>query len=176
MTGRPQEAETMILRLSSFFRTSLSLDPQADVTLSEEIDLQKVYLDIEKVRFPRRLKVVIDIPPDLATARLPALILQPVVENAIKYGVSATRERVLLTIAARPLPNHRMEIAITNSCGAPPRNSDPNPHAQRGTGVGLANVCQRLRARFGDAAECQFGALEGGGFQVLMRLPVTRDA
>ena len=83
----------MILKLSTFFRSSLSLDPSADVTLAEEIGLQSLYLDIERVRFPKRLKVEIDVPPNLETARLPALILQPVVENAIKYGVSPTRER-----------------------------------------------------------------------------------
>jgi two-component system, LytTR family, sensor kinase len=174
MTGRPQEAETMILRLSNFFRTSLSLDPQADVTLAEEIDLQQVYLEIEKVRFPRRLKVVIDIPPELLGVRLPALILQPIVENAIKYGVSASRERVLLTITARSLPGDRIEIAVVNSCGAPPRKARDRA-APGGTGLGLANVRDRLQARFGGAADCHFGALDDGGFQVVMRLPVTAD-
>ncbi|HVF83936.1 MAG TPA: histidine kinase [Sphingomicrobium sp.] len=174
MTGRPQEAETMILRLSNFFRTSLSLDPQADVTLAEEIDLQRDYLDIEKVRFPRRLKVVIDVPPELAAVRLPALILQPIVENAIKYGVSASRQRVVLTVSARALPDERVEIAVTNSCGSPPRNArDRQPPVS--TGLGLANVRQRLVARFGNAADCQFGALPDGGFQVLMQVPVTLD-
>ena len=175
MTGRPQEAETMILRLSKFFRTSLSLDPHADVTLAEEINLQKVYLDIEKVRFPRRLKVLIDVPPELAAVRLPALILQPIVENAIKFGVSASRQRVILTIAAKALPGDRMEIAVTNSCGAPPRDArDRQPRV--GTGVGLDNVRQRLLARFGTAADCQSTSLPDGGFQVLMQLPVTFDA
>ncbi len=174
MTGRPQEAETMILRLSNFFRISLSLDPQADVTLAQEINLQKVYLDIEKVRFPRRLKVVIDVPPDLASVRLPALVLQPIVENAIKYGVSASRQRVILTISARPMADDRMEIAVTNSCGAPPKDARDCPPLP-GTGVGLDNVRQRLLARFGNAADCQFGPLPDGGFQVLMHIPVTHD-
>ena len=175
MTGRPQEAETMILRLSKFFRTSLSLDPHADVTLAEEINLQKVYLDIEKVRFPRRLKVVIDVPPELAAVRLPALILQPIVENAIKYGVSVSRQRVTLTIAAKALPDQRMEIAVTNSCGAPPLDArDRQPRDS--TGLGLANVRQRLLARFGTAADCQFGLLQDGGFQVRMQVPVMLDA
>ena len=62
MTGRTDRAETMLLALSTFFRSSLSLDPTADVTLAEEIDLQRLYLDIEKVRFPERLKVEIDVP------------------------------------------------------------------------------------------------------------------
>ena len=96
MTGRAEKAEEMLLALSTFFRTSLSMDPSADVTLAEEIDLQRLYLDIEKVRFPSRLRVEIDIPQELELARLPALILQPLVENAIKYGVSPTKEKVTL--------------------------------------------------------------------------------
>ena len=100
MSGRPEEAENMILKLSTFFRSSLSLDPSADVTLAEEIDLQRLYLEIEKVRFPRRLKVEIDIPDDLKNARVPGLLLQPLVENVIKYGVSGTRDKVTLSIRA----------------------------------------------------------------------------
>ena len=87
MTGRSDRAETMLLALSTFFRTSLSLDPSADVTLAEEIDLQRLYLDIEMARFPDRLHVEIDVPQELEQTRLPALLLQPIVENAIKYGV-----------------------------------------------------------------------------------------
>src|SRR5687768_978158 len=114
MTGRAEKAEEMLLALSTFFRTSLSLDPSADVTLAEEIDLQRLYLEIEKVRFPSRLKVSIDVPDDLAQARVPALILQPLVENAIKYGVSGTRDPMLLTIEARRLDGGRMQVDITN--------------------------------------------------------------
>jgi two-component system LytT family sensor kinase len=83
MTGRADRAENMLLALSTFFRSSLSLDPTADVTLAQEIDLQRLYLDIEKARFPDRLHVEIDVPEALHDARLPALLLQPIVENAI---------------------------------------------------------------------------------------------
>ena len=98
----------MLLALSTFFRTSLSLDPSADVTLAEEIDLQRLYLDIEKARFPDRLHVEIDVPHELEQARLPALILQPIVENAIKYGVSKSRKAVVIRIEARHLDDGRM--------------------------------------------------------------------
>ena len=172
MSGRPEEAESMILKLSTFFRTSLSLDPNADVTLAEEIELQRLYLDIEKVRFPRRLKVEIDVPPELAGARLPALILQPVVENAIKYGISATREKVTLRISAREEAG-KLEIAITNSGSLEAR--PPKKHGRPdGTKVGLVNVCQRLDARFGRAASCSFGPMAEGGYRVVITLPVTR--
>ena len=114
MSGRADRAEEMLMALSTFFRTSLSLDPSADVTLAQEIDLQRLYLDIEKIRFPERLRFEIDVPDDLAGITVPALILQPLVENAIKYGVSATRDPVLLTIAARRLDGGRMQIDVTN--------------------------------------------------------------
>jgi xanthosine utilization system XapX-like protein len=174
MTSRPQEAESMILKLSTFFRTSLSLDPNADVTLAEEIDLQRLYLDIEKVRFPRRLKVDIEVPPNLANARLPALILQPVVENAIKYGVSATRDRVTLRISASEPQPDTLELEVTNLGGVAPKSARQR-HQPEGTGVGLTNVCQRLDARYGRLARCSFGAWGDGGYRVIMTLPLDRD-
>jgi hypothetical protein len=172
MSGRPEEAEEMILKLSTFFRSSLSLDPSADVTLAEEIALQRLYLDIDRVRFPRRLKVEIDVPPGLESARLPALILQPVVENAIKYGVSPTRDKIVLRIAAREAGPGRFKVEISNSGknGATGRPKE----TPEGTGLGLGNVCERLRARFGNAAQCEFGPIDGGGYRVVMMLPLDR--
>ena len=172
MAGRPEEAENMILKLSTFFRSSLSLDPSADVTLAEEIELQRLYLDIEKVRFPRRLKVDIDIPEELRTARVPGLLLQPLVENAIKYGVSGTRETVALAIRAAEAGPGRFTIEVINSgATASKRGRNGKPD---GTGVGLANVCQRIEARFGSAAKCEFGPTADGGYRVLMTLPLDR--
>ena len=173
MSSRPEEAESMILKLSTFFRSSLSLDPSADVTLAEEIALQSLYLDIERVRFPTRLKVEIDVPPDLENARLPALILQPVVENAIKYGVSQTRDKVVLRIAAREAGPGRIRLEVTNN-GKAARKSRRDNNGFEGTGVGLSNVCERLRARFGNTANCAFGPTDDGGYRVVMTLPLDR--
>ena len=182
LASRNAEAEAMILKLSAFFRSSLTLNPTADVSLADEIALQQHYLDIEMVRFPKRLRVEIDVAPGLEHAQLPALLLQPVVENAIKYGVSATREKVLLTIAARREGEDRLTITVTNRGEGTARLARAAP-AGHGTGVGLANVCARLKARFGDAASCRFGPLgegsgggEGnagseGGYEVTMTMP-----
>ena len=175
LTGRPEKAEEMLLALSTFFRSSLSLDPSADVTLAEEIDLQRLYLQIEKVRFPSRLNVEIDIPEELESARLPALILQPLVENAIKYGVSPTRDTVTLRITARPIDANRFEIFISNSGKPGASTKGPSGGPAEGTGVGLDNVCQRLSARFGAQAKCEFGALDEGGYQVHLTLPLDRS-
>jgi hypothetical protein len=174
MTGRTDRAETMLLALSTFFRSSLSLDPTADVSLAEEIDLQRLYLDIEKARFPDRLHVEIDVPLELEAARLPALILQPIVENAIKYGVSNSRKAVVLRIEARPIENHRMVLEISNRLKNGGKDQLPAA-THEGTGVGLANVCQRLEARFGGRASCRYGAIPGGGYKVALTLPVETN-
>ena len=174
MSGHADRAEEMLMALATFFRTSLSLDPSTDVTLAQEIDLQRLYLDIEKIRFPERLRVSIDIPDDLADAHVPALILQPLVENAIKYGVSATRDPILLTIEARRLDGGRMQIEVTNRLvGAGPTTPAAAP-THEGTGLGLANVCQRLEAHFGDRADCRYGPIPGG-YRVSLAIPLDSD-
>ncbi len=170
MTGRTDRAEGMLLALSTFFRTSLSLDPGADVTLAEEIELQRLYLDIEKARFPDRLSVEIDVPADLEKARLPALLLQPIVENAIKYGVSKSRKTVLLSIKARPMADGRLLLEVTNKLKHPGKDELPAA-THEGTGLGIANVCQRLEARFGSRATCRFGPMNGGGYKVAIVMP-----
>jgi len=173
MSGRADRAEEMLMALSTFFRTSLSMDPSVDVSLAEEIALQRLYLDIEKVRFPDRLEVNIDIPDDLAEARIPALILQPLVENAIKYGVSSTTARVDLSIRARRLDGGRMQLDVVNrAIGAPSKK--PAAPTHEGTGLGLTNVRQRLEAHFGSRADVRFGPIPGG-YEVSLAMPVDDD-
>jgi signal transduction histidine kinase len=174
MTGRADRAETMLLALSTIFRTSLSLDPSADVSLAEEIDLQRLYLDIEMARFPDRLTVEIDVPPELEQARMPALLLQPIVENAIKYGVSKSRKAVLIRIEARHLDNRRMVLEISNRLKNGGKDQLPAA-THEGTGLGLANVCQRLEARWGARASCRYGPMSSGGFKVSLTMPVETN-
>ena len=174
MSGKSDKAEEMLMALSTFFRTSLSVDPSADVSLAEEIGLQRLYLDIEKVRFPDRLEVEIDIPEQLEQARVPALLLQPLVENAIKYGVSQTTAKVKLSIRARHLDGSRMQLDVVNrAMGGPTKKAKPAP-AHTGTGLGLMNVCQRLEAHFGKRADCRFGPIDGG-YEVSLAMPLEED-
>lgn len=174
MTGRNDRAEAMLLALSTFFRSSLSLDPAADISLAQEIDLQRMYLEIEKARFPDRLKVEIDVPDQLQSARLPALILQPIVENAIKYGVSKTRQKVLIRIVGEALDGGRMALTISNQLANGGKNDLPAA-THEGTGLGLANVSERLETRFGSKADCRFGPMTGGGYKVTLTMPVQGD-
>jgi len=163
------DAETMVLNLSTFFRTSLTADPTEDVALSEEIRLQRLYLDIEAVRFPERLIVEIDIPPTLGDAHVPCLILQPLVENAIKYGVSRAKRPVTIRISARE-DSHGLVLSVEDDGEALSHTAKPH-----GTGVGLKNVTDRLKARFGDEAACRYGPLGNGGFGVTLFMPLIRN-
>ncbi len=169
MSRREEEAERMILSLSNFFRSTLAVDPTSDVSLAEEIRFQMLYLDIEKARFPSRLKVETDIPEPLLTARLPALLLQPIIENAIKYGVARAKQAITLTIRARE-EEGRLVVTVEND-GVTVDQS----RIDHGTGVGLANVCERLSARFGKAAQCRHGLIETGGFRVSLTMPMVRN-
>jgi LytS/YehU family sensor histidine kinase len=147
----------------------LAIDPADDITLADEIQFQRLYLDIEKVRFPKRLEVRTDIPPELERARVPPLILQPLVENAIKHGVARSPRPVTLRIGARA-EDSRLVLTVENDGGAQPGSNAPD-----GTGVGLTNVCERLAARFGAAAECDHGPLPGGGYRVTIAMPLETD-
>lgn len=169
MSRRSDEAEEMILGLSNFFRSTLTTDPAADVTLQEEVALQRLYLDIERIRFPDRLRVVIDVPEELQRARVPALLLQPVVENAIKYGVAQALQPVTLRIGAER-QGERLTLVVENSAGAGVAGA-----RDAGTGVGLANVRQRLSVRFAGEADCSYGELAQGGFRVTMTMPLVTN-
>ena len=168
MARRESEAEAMIVNLSTFFRSSLTLDPSADVPLAQEIEFQKLYLEIEMVRFPNRLRVRFDIPAELGSAKVPPLILQPLVENAIKHGVAKTAEPVDLLIAASA-DDDRLILTVENDRG-PAAGGESD-----GTGLGLANVCERLAARFGGEAECGHGPLPGGGWRVILSMPMLDE-
>src|SRR3546814_16293181 len=113
------------MTLSTFFRTTLSADPTADIALEEEIKLQRLYLDIEQVRFPDRLKVEVDVPEHLAGVRVPVLLLQPIVENAIKYGVARSRGAVTVRISAYEEAGRlHLKVKDNGEVPPPPRSDD----------------------------------------------------
>jgi two-component system, LytTR family, sensor kinase len=159
----------MIMNLSTFFRTSLTNEPAEDVALSDEIRMQRLYLDIEQIRFPERLMVDFDVPADLESARVPSLILQPVVENAIKHGVARTTAPVMIAIKARA-SNGSLHLSVENDSTGTPDSS------RNGSGVGLNNVCERLATRFNGSADCSYGPRPGGGFRVELTMPLQRNA
>lgn len=166
MTGKAERAEEMIQTMSRFYRHSLADELTSDVPLRDEFDLQRLYLDIEAVRFPERLRSSFDLPPALADARVPGMILQPLVENSVKYAVSAVTRPVTISVAAR---EELGELVITVSDDGPgvPKGS------VHGLGIGLANVRDRLQARFGPEVGFVSGA-GNGGYHTEIRIPLTR--
>ena len=168
LSQKTDVAERMLMNLSTFFRATLSADPTADVPLEEEIKLQRLYLDIEQIRFPERLAVEVDVPDSLLSARVPVLLLQPVVENAVKYGVAKSKKPVTIRISAYEEAG-RLHIKIKDNGETAAAEGDA------GTGVGLRNVCDRLTARYGARAGCLSGPDPDGGFTVHIFLPVVKE-
>ncbi len=167
MRGSRDDAEKMIMNLSAFLRSSLEVDPEQLVSLEEEIALQRLYLDIEQARFPDRLHVEMNMPDDLKDACLPVLILQPIIENAIKYGVGPSKGTIAIRLSAGAeygLLILRIENDIDEKAPVPPA----------GTGLGLGNVRERLLTRYGPTAGCEWGTSDHGGFMVSLWLPLTR--
>ncbi len=168
LTGKTESAERMIQTISTFYRRSLADDPTSDVTLSEEIALQKLYLDIEAVRFPLRLQANYEIPAELEDTLMPGMILQPLVENSVKHAVSPSAGQVTITLAARE-EYGRLVVTVSDN-GAGGTDSDVT---RPGYGIGLANVRERLQARFGDEASIVSGPVSGG-YATHLRLPILR--
>lgn len=168
MTGKPQRAEEMIQSISRFYRHSLADDPTSDVALSDEFDLQRQYLEIEAVRFPERLRTVFNLPDHLADARVPGMILQPLVENSVKYAVSPVARAVTITLAARE-EFDRLVITVSDDGPGVPSG------VKHGFGIGLANVRDRLEARFGSDIVLT-STPHDDGYVTEMRIPLTRQS
>lgn len=163
LDGRNAQAERMVLRLSSFFRASLARDPLSEVKLADEVAQQRLYLELEELRYPDCLEIVVDLPAELADAEAPSLILQPLVENAVKHGVHAPGQQTRIEIAARREGGNLVVQVSDNG---------PGGGGPAGTGVGIANVRRRLEARFGDRAGVQAGPHPERGYVATITLPL----
>jgi two-component system LytT family sensor kinase len=159
------EAETMTENLADFLRLALALDPQQLITLDEEIRLQQLYLNIEQVRFPDRLRLRIDVPEEARQALVPSLVTQPLIENSIKYGVARSTEPVELTISAAA-DDDNLELVISNS-GGNARLDEP-----KGAHFGLKNVAERIRMHFGAGGHFAAEPQPNGGFRNVIRIPL----
>jgi two-component system, LytTR family, sensor kinase len=135
--SQPKEARKMIQQLSDFLRSTLKSEDQQWVTLEEEIQHLALYLEIEKMRFGHRLTTCIDFNPASGLQRLPPMLLQPLVENAIKFGLYDTTEAVSITIAAQQIENNLI-ISVSNPFD--PQTTPP----RKGTGFGLHGIRRRL--------------------------------
>ena len=159
-----EKAEEMVVKLAHFLRLGLAADPTRKIPLDFEIELQRSYLEIEQARYPD-LTVQVSVPEAVKGALVPSLILQPIVENAVKYGVAAAPPNASISIEARS-EHGQLVLEITDSgMGGSPNNG--------GSGIGLANVRQRLALLYGDEASGLSADRDPAGqFRVEIRLPL----
>ncbi len=176
-----EPANAMLSRLSSFLRYTLVNEPTGRVTVAQEIETLKLYLDIERMRFEERLRTAFRIDPATEQALLPSLLLQPLVENAIKYAVSPQEAGAEITIAAQLVgPNLRITVSDTGpglqTASASNRLSGVtfDGGEQVSTGVGLANIRDRLAQAYGENHRFETMEPPEGGFAVLIELPFER--
>jgi sensor histidine kinase YesM len=161
-----ERANAMLARLSSFLRYTLVNEPTAKVTLAQEVETLKLYLEIEKMRFEDRLRPHFKVEADTIGARLPSLLLQPLIENAIKYAVTPAENGADIWItAAREGRAVRIEVADNGDGTGGEIAASPS------TGVGLPNIRDRLSQAYGAAHRFDTRTNERGGFSVIIEIP-----
>jgi signal transduction histidine kinase len=161
------KANQMLVRLSELLRLTLESSGRQQVTLKQELDFLDRYLGIERIRFSDRLSVHLDVEPDTLDARVPNLILQPLVENAIRHGIAPRAEGGRLDVRARRLDG-TLELTIHDD--GPGIAEDCDDDGSR-DGIGLANCRARLEQLYGDRHRLEYGRPSEGGFSVVLTLP-----
>jgi two-component system, LytTR family, sensor kinase len=166
LDGKAQTANGMVGSLSAFLRYSLDSDPMQRVTLAQEIEATNLYLGIEQLRFGERLRVHTQIAPDARDALVPSLILQPLVENAIKHALSRREEGGTIEIDAHRDGGH-LDITLRDDG---PGCADFNER-KHGHGVGLANTRERLSVLYGARQNFSIANRASHGVEIRLRLP-----
>ena len=177
-----EPANAMLTRLSGFLRHTLIAEPGSKVTLASEVETLQLYLVIERMRFEERLRTHFDIEDAAMKACLPAMLLQPLIENAIKYAVSPQEEGARISLTGRVV-GQRLRIAVedTGPGAGPagqiaPHSRKPIPGEPVSTGVGLVNIQNRLAQGYGDDHLFETRSSPGGGFTVLIEIPYEAAA
>ena len=165
-----ERANAMLSRLSSFLRYTLVNEPTAKVTLVQEAETLKLYLEIEKMRFEDRLRPHFKIDGDTIGARLPSLLLQPLIENAIKYAVTPAEHGADIWITAQR-EGRAVRIEVADSGPGP----GGTPIDAQSMGVGLANIQDRLAQAYGPGHGFSTRTNEHGGFSVIIEIPLETD-
>lgn len=164
----PQSADKMIARLGDFLRLTLENAGSHEVTLQEELEFLRIYLEIERIRFRDRLTVQMNIEPQTLDARLPNLILQPIVENAIKHGIAPRTQAGLIEIKSRRFDG-LLHVQITDNGPGLPSNGGSGKLVKEG--VGLANTEARLRQFYGSNHRFDLANTAKGGLTVVLEIP-----
>jgi sensor histidine kinase YesM len=161
----PKLAEDLILRLGSLLRQALAAPAQHEVPLAEEIAFVRSYVEIEQMRLSHRLQVTWDLSPDALNAKVPAMILQPLIENAIQHGIIPSERPGQLAISARR-ENGFLHLQVRDNGPGLPAGTDASK-----TGIGLTNTEARLRQMYGD--QHHFEMRNDDGLAVTLKLPFS---
>jgi two-component system, LytTR family, sensor kinase len=164
----PPQAEQMLLRLADLLRRALHSSNAMEIGLGDELDFLKGYLEIEQMRLGARLQVTWDIAPDALPARVPSLLLQPLVENAIQHGIAPSSQVGTLLIRAR-CEDGFLHVQVRDNGPGLPEPSD----GRRDPGVGLANTSNRLRRLYGERH--RFDLVNDHGLSVNVRIPILTE-
>jgi len=163
----PDAADRMVVRLSELLRRTLDRGDVQEVPLREELEFLKSYLEIEQMRFPDRLTVTFDIEPKTNELLVPHLILQPLVENALRHGIMPREEAGRIEISARVAEGQHLELKVRDNGNGLSATNGRNGRE----GIGLKNIRSRLAQLYGGAQEFTLGNASGGGVEARIRIP-----
>jgi LytS/YehU family sensor histidine kinase len=163
--NQSEQAEAMIARLSDLLRLTLEDVATQEVALYRELEFLRLYLSIERVRFEDRLRVQTTADPDVSDALVPHMVLQPIVENAIRHGLGQSEEAVLIDIRARRSSDSLLITVCDDGPGSPSQCFE-------GTGIGLANTRTRLKHLYGESATLSVENRSPRGVTVTIALPL----
>jgi two-component system LytT family sensor kinase len=161
----PKTASQMLTRLGDLLRLALRPDTDPETSLQTEIELTQAYVSVEKMRFGERLSVLFDLAPDTQHAAVPTLLLQPLVENAIKHGLRGAQTGVIEIRSARH-SDHLLLTVTDNGAGPPHTNL-----SEMDMGIGLSSVCERLERMYPGRHSLSLDKLAEGGTQIRVSLP-----
>ncbi|MBU2916475.1 histidine kinase [Psychrosphaera sp. F3M07] len=165
-------ANGMVAKLSDFLRYSLHTDPIKKVQLKQEIQALTLYLEIEKIRFEENLTVIWSVSKEANNALVPSLLLQPLIENAIKYGIAAKTDGGTINIVAKTFGN---DLLLEVSDDGPGLTATNTSSTNKGEGVGIANIKDRLQTLYDDYS-FSLSANEPNGLKVNIRIPLEFDS
>ena len=176
LLGETKPANAMLTRLSSFLRHTLVNQPGGKVTVEQEVETLKLYLDIERMRFEDRLRTDFRVDELAARGCIPSFLLQPLIENAIKYGVSAQEEGARISLSAQVIGKSLRLIVSDTGPGqqGTQRSAEQIAGTPSSTGVGLANIRDRLAQAYGDDHRFEIETPPDGGFTVIIELPFEK--
>ena len=160
----PKQADRLLARLSDLLRHSLRSGSRVETTLDEELAFLEKYVDIQEARFGDRLRVTFQVDQDVSEARVPQLLLQPLVENAIRHGISRRAARGCVELTARQESGRLLLTVRDDGIGLPPNGTMRE-------GIGLSTTRARLQQLYGDDHDFAIADVPGGGAAVTLRIP-----